>query len=77
MLPITRFAAVLALTALASAQTNPEDQAFLTSTAAPTSAASVGAQTVTITATATVTQAASTAPKITAVSECHAHGTAK
>jgi energy-converting hydrogenase Eha subunit A len=74
---IASFAAVLSLAALAVAQTNPEDQAFVTPTVAPTSVLSIGAQTVTITATATVTQAASAAPEITAVSDCHAHGTVK
>jgi energy-converting hydrogenase Eha subunit A len=77
MARIAHFAAVLSLAALAVAQTNPEDQAFVTPTAAPTSVISIGAQTVTITATATVTQAASAAPEITAVSDCHAHGTVK
>ena len=76
MAPIAHFAAVLSLAALAVAQTNPEDQAFATPTVAVTSVP-IGAQTVTITATATVTQAASTAPEITAVSDCHAHGTVK
>ena len=77
MAPIARFATVLSFAALAVAQTNPEDQAFATPTVAPTSALSVGAQTVTVTTTATVTQAASAAPEITAVSDCHAHGTVK
>jgi hypothetical protein len=77
MAPIARFVAVLSFAALAVAQTNPEDQAFVTPTVAPTSILSAGAQTVTITATATVTQAASAAPDITAVSDCHAHGTVK
>jgi len=75
MAPIARFATVLSFAALAVAQTNPEDQAFATPTVAPTS--SVGAQTVTVTASATVTQAASAVPEITAVSDCHAHGTVK
>lgn len=77
MVTTTHLAAALALSAFATAQTNPEDQAFLTSTTAPTTAATAGAQTVTITATATVTQGSSTAPSITAVSDCHAHGTVK
>ena len=81
MAPVARFAAALALAAFATAQTNPEDQAFATSTAPPTSAAgtaagTAAAQTVTITATATITQGSAT-PSITAVSECHAHGTVK
>ena len=77
MAPIARFAAVLSLASLAVTQTNPEDQAFVTPTVAPTSVLSGGALTVTITATATVTQAASSASEITAVSSCHAHGTVK
>ncbi|KAJ4984247.1 zip zinc transporter [Stagonosporopsis vannaccii] len=72
MVPAARLATLLALAAFSTAQTNPEDQAFLTSTVAPISAAP---QTVTITATATITQAGSAAPKITAVSDCHPHGT--
>lgn len=87
MAPVFRFAAVLALAACAAAQ-NPEDfnpnpnpnAAAATSTASSTTAAVgsvgvAGAQTVTVTATATITQALSAAPAITAVSDCHAHGT--
>lgn len=74
MAPTARLATILAFAALATAQTNPEDQAFIVSTTAPISAAA--AQTVTVTATATITQGSAT-PTITAVSECHAHGTTK
>ncbi|KAH6644300.1 ZIP zinc transporter-domain-containing protein [Boeremia exigua] len=65
----------MALATLATAQTNPEDLAFLTPTTVSTSVALTGVQTVTVTATATVTQGSSAAPQITAVSDCHAHGT--
>src|SRR5690242_9999255 len=74
MIPAARLATVLALATFATAQTNPEDQAFLTSTAAPTS---IAPQTIIITTTATITQTGSAAPEITAVSDCHPHGTVK
>lgn len=79
MPPFAHLVVALALTFSAVAQTNPEDQAFLTSTSGPTTAggATAGAQTVTVTATATIIQGASAKPAITAVSDCHPHGTAK
>lgn len=89
MAPVARLVAALALVAYTAAQNpddfnvNPNPNAVpATSTAASTTAAAgstgaAGVQTVTVTATATITQASSAAPVITAVSDCHAHGTAK
>lgn len=83
MAPVACLAAVFALAACAAAQ-NPDDfivnpnpnAAAATPTASATTAIA-RAQTVTVTTTATITQASSATPAITAVSDCHPHGTVK